>query len=209
MIIKKILTSLLRNTTIVFTLNMESWFMLIGRCHGNDEWRMDFFRRLIQRLSWIMVSSFAQLKARNEKERKTAKCWQLWLYKPWNRCSPPNKRTYFPTKSICLTSLCVHLHTFVLTSSKSCWNFFLPPSATVWPKELSISIRPDGFFDPIWNLQYVLDWKLSNWCFYTLNSSVTKKTSWNWCRIKTIRKSPKFMPLQFDDCISAGTAEPF
>ena len=79
MTIKKILTSWLRNTTIVFTLNMESWFMLIGRCHGNDEWRMDFFRRLIQRLSWIMVSSFAQLKARNEKERKTAKCWQLWL----------------------------------------------------------------------------------------------------------------------------------
>ena len=102
--IKKILTSWLRNTTIVFTLNMESCFMLIGRCHGNDEWRMDFFRRLIQRLSWIMVSSFAQLKARNEKERKTAKCWQLWLYKPWNRCSPPNKRTYFPT-SICLASL--------------------------------------------------------------------------------------------------------
>ena len=101
---KIILTSWLRNTTIVFTLNMESCFMLIGRCHGNDEWRMDFFRRLIQRLSWIMVSSFAQLKARNEKERKTAKCWQLWLYKPWNRCSPPNKRTYFPT-SICLASL--------------------------------------------------------------------------------------------------------
>ena len=200
-----ILTSWQRNTTIVFTLNMESCIMLIGRCHGNDEWRMDFFRRLIQRLSWIMVSSFAQLKARNERKRKKNSQMLAALVVQTLEQMFSAKQAYILPYYVHLPRLTVHLHTFVLTSSKSCSFPLLQPydpKNHLYPFVLT-------FYFTTFEIPNMHKTENKHLLLLHLKFIRHEKNSWNCCRIKTIRKSRKFMPLQFDDCISTGTADPF